>query len=110
MSRNIKFYVTASISANKGLDLNLMVRDDSEPSTLLFGHTGMEISNAQVKTYKSSNSHRSTSHMIFYGALGFVTISLFAIISTATVIYVFNKRKKNNAKFISEIENQMQDI
>lgn len=99
-----------SISAHKGLDLNLMVRDEKEPSTLLFGYTSIEISNAQVKTYDSSDSHKSTSHMIFYGSLGFVTISLFAILSTAFVVYIFNKRKRTNAKFISEINNPMQDI
>lgn len=91
----------ASISANNGLDLSLMVRDDRDLTTILFGYTGMEINNAQVTTYSSSNSHRATKHMLFYGILGFFVISIFAVTSTFIVVYKINKRKEENMKLLN---------
>jgi hypothetical protein len=94
----------ASLTAERGLDLSLMARDDSrDTSTILFGYTGMEVSEAEVKTYYSSESHKATSHMFFYGALGFVVISISAIITTFVVVLVTNKRKEEKAKLIANI-------
>jgi hypothetical protein len=94
----------ASLSAEQGLDLSLMARDDSrDTSIILFGYTGMEVSEAEVKTYYSSESHKATSHMFFYGALGFIVISISAIITTFVVVLVTNKRKEEKAKLIANI-------
>ena len=94
----------ASLSAEQGLDLSLMTRDDSrDTSIILFGYTGMEVSEAEVKTYYSSESHKATSHMFFYGALGFIVISISAIITTFIVILITNKRKEEKAKLIANI-------
>jgi hypothetical protein len=93
----------ASISANNGLDLSLMVRDDRDRdlTTILFGYTGMEINNAQVTTYSSSKSHRATKHMLFYGIIGFLVISIVAVTSTFIVVYKINKRKEENMKLLN---------
>ena len=94
----------ATLTSNQGIDLSLMIRDETgDLSTILFGHTGMEIENARVESsYESSNSHKATSHMIFYGAIGFLIVSISAIISTAIVIKIFNKRKEKNARILSD--------
>ena len=94
----------ASLTADQGIDLSLMVRDemDNDYSTILFGYNGMEIDNAQVTSYESSESHKATSYMIFYGALGFIIVSISAVISTAIVVRVKNKRKEQNARLLSE--------
>jgi hypothetical protein len=94
----------ASLSAEQGLDLSLMARDEyGDRSTILFGYTGMEVSDAEVNTYYSSKSHKSTSHMLFYGALGFVVISISAIFTTFVVVLITNKRKEEKAKLIANI-------
>lgn len=89
------------ITSNKGMDLSLMMRDENyDLSTILFGYTGMEIQNAQVISYDSSERHKSTSHMLFYSAIGFIIISISAILSTAIVTKVLNKRKEQNEKLL----------
>lgn len=94
----------ASISAEQGLDLSLMTRDDSkDTSKILFGYIGMEVSDAEVKIYSSSGSHQATSHIYFYGALGFVIISISAIITIFVVVLIINKRKEKTAKLIANI-------
>lgn len=93
-----------TLSAERGLDLSLMVRSDSrDTSTILFGYTGMEISEAEVKTYYSSEPHKATSHIIFYGALGFIIISVSLIIISFVVVLVTNNRKEEKAKLIANI-------
>lgn len=94
----------SSLSAEQGIDLSLMARDDSrDTSTILFGYTGMEISEAEVKTYYSSESHKATSHIIFYGALGFVVISVSLIIISFVVVLITNTRKEEKAKLVANI-------
>lgn len=99
----------ASLTSERGIDLSLMVRDDMDNdfSTILFGHTGMEIESAQVISYGSSESHKSTSYMLFYGAIGFIIVSISAVLSTAIVIKVVNKRKEQKARLLSEMNNNI---
>lgn len=41
--------------------------------------------------------------MLFYGALGFVVISISAIFTTFVVVLITNKRKEEKAKLIANI-------
>lgn len=94
----------ATLSAAQGLDLSLMTRDESrDTTTILFGYTGMEVSEAEVKTYYSSDSHKATSHMIFYGAIGFIIISMSAIFATYVIVRKINEKKEEKAKLLANI-------
>jgi hypothetical protein len=99
----------SSLCADSGIDLSLMARTEGDSRTITFGSTGIDMENAVMTTYSSDDSHRSTSHMIFYSALGFVTLSAFAVIGTAVVVKVLNKRKEaekeQEAKWVSEMVN-----
>jgi hypothetical protein len=99
----------SSLCANSGIDLSQMTRDDGGESTIMFGSTGFDSDSAVVTTYTSDESHRSTSHMIFYAALGFVTVSAFAVFGAAVVVKQLNKRKDEEhdqaAKWVSEMAN-----
>ena len=98
----------ASLAADSGIDLSTMARSDTG-GTIMFEMEGVDKDHAKVTTYSSDESHRSTSHMIFYGALGFVSVSAFAVMGTAVVVKVLNKRKElkreQTAKWVSEMTN-----
>jgi hypothetical protein len=100
----------SSLCADSGIDLSLMARDDKGTETIMFGATGLDSAGARVTTYTSDESHRSTSHMIFYSALGFVTVSAFAVMGTAVVIKMLNKRQEEEqeqaAKWVAEMANE----
>lgn len=84
----------SSLCADSGIDLSLMARRDSDgSSTIMFGSTDFDSENAVVSTSSSDDTHRSTSHVMFYSALGFVALSAFAVVGTAVVVKVLNKRK-----------------
>ena len=97
----------SSLCADSGIDLSLMARQEGEPKTILFGANGLDSEHAVVTTYSSDHSHQSTSHMIFYSALGFVSVSAFAVVGTAVVVKVLNKRRAANdaqeAQWMSEM-------
>jgi hypothetical protein len=97
----------SSLAADSGIDLSLMARDDAGKSNILFGMNDLDTTNAAVTSYDSSGSHRSTSHMMFYSALGFVTVSAFAVFGTALVVQVLRKRREADeeqaAKWVSEL-------
>lgn len=99
----------ASICADSGIDLSLLARKEGDPSTILFSMEYIDTKSAKVTTYSSDESHRSTSHMIFYSALGFVVVSAFAVLGTAVVVKVLNNRKEHEkeqtAKWVSEMVN-----
>ena len=97
----------ASLTADVGIDLSTMARSSGGPPALMFEMEDVDKEGAQVTTYSSDESHRSTSHMIFYGALGFVSISAFAVLGTAVVVRILNKRKEQrreqSAKWVAEM-------
>ena len=97
----------SSLCADSGIDLSLMARQEGEPKTILFGANGLDSEHAVVTTYSSDESHQSTSHMIFYSALGFVAVSAFAVVGTAVVVKVLNKRRaadeEQAAQWVSEM-------
>ena len=99
----------SSLCADSGIDLSLMARQEGEPKTILFGANGLDSEHAVVTTYSSDESHQSTSHMIFYSALGFVAVSAFAVVGTAVVVKVLNKRRaageEQAAQWVSEMTN-----
>lgn len=100
----------SSLCTQSGIDLSLMARTEGDTSTIMFGATGFDAENAVVTTYTSDESHRSTSHMIFYSALGFVTLSAFAIIGTALVVRVLNKRKEEEAAQAAQWVSEMATV
>jgi hypothetical protein len=98
----------SSLCADSGIDLSLMARTEEGGSPkLLFGMQGVDSAGARVTTYSSDESHRSTSHMIFYSALGFVAVSAFAVFGTAVVVKLINKRQEEeqeqSAKWVAEM-------
>ena len=97
----------SSLCADSGIDLSLMARQEGEPKTILFGANGLDSEHAVVTTYSSDESHQSTSHMIFYSALGFVAVSAFAVVGTAVVVKALNKRRAakdaQEAQWVSEM-------
>jgi hypothetical protein len=97
----------SSLCAESGIDLSLMARQSGDTSRILFGVGYIDSESAKVTTYSSDDSHRSTSHMIFYSALGFVMISAFGVVGTAVVVKLLNKRKEEEdeqaAKWVSEM-------
>jgi hypothetical protein len=97
----------SSLCSDVGIDLSTMARNSGEPSTIMFDIEGMDKEGAKITTYSSDESHQSTSNMFFYGALGFVSISVFAVMGTAVVVKVLNKRKEERnaqtAKWVAEM-------
>jgi hypothetical protein len=99
----------SGLCADSGIDLSLMARrsDSGDSETMLLGVPGIDAENFKLTTYDSSDSHRSTSHMIFYSALGFAALSAFAVFGTAVVVKVVNKRSaakaEQDAKWIAEL-------
>ena len=84
----------SSLCADTGIDLSLMARRDGDGSVpIVFGMTNMDSENAVDTKGSSDDSHHSTTYMIFYSALGFVVLSAFAVVCTAVVVKVLNKRK-----------------
>lgn len=97
----------SSLAANHGIDLALLARDDGGTSRILFGMDDMDTENVAVTSSDSSGSHRSTSNMMFYSALGFVTVAAFAVFGTALVVQVLRKRRESKelqeAQWVSEL-------
>jgi hypothetical protein len=97
----------SSLCAESGIDLSLMARDDSGTGTVLFGVPAMYWDTVKVTTYTSSDTHRSTSNMIFYSVLGFVALSVFAVVGTVVVVKEINKRgadkEEREEKWIAEL-------
>ena len=96
----------SDLCSESGIDLSLMARS-ARSGTILLGVPGLDSENVEVTTYSSDDSHRSTSHMMFYSALGFVTLSAFAVVGTAVVVKVLNKRREaaaaQEAQWVSEM-------
>lgn len=87
----------SAFAAQDGIDLSLMTRSEGGSSAVLFGVPAIDTEGAQVtQTYSSDASHQSTSQMIFYSAIGFVTVSAFAVVGTAVVVKVLNNRRSSN--------------
>ena len=99
----------SAVLAAAGLDLSSLARD-GDTTNIMFDMEGIDKEGAQVKTYSSDESHRSTSNMFFYSALGFVAISVFAVVGTAIVVRVFNKRNEQRAeqaaRWVSEMASE----
>jgi hypothetical protein len=100
----------SSLAADAGIDLSLLAREGGGSSTILFSAAGLDGEHATLTTSVSDESHRSTSNMMFYSALGFVTLSAFAVFGTAVVVRVLNKRKAEEeaqaAQWVSELTSQ----
>jgi hypothetical protein len=89
----------SDLCSESGIDLSLMARASGArgTDTIILGAPGLDTEHAEVTTYSSDDSHRSSSLMIFYSALGFVALSAFAVVGTAVVVKVLNKRKEEEA-------------
>jgi hypothetical protein len=96
----------STLCADSGIDLSLSTRS-TDRETVMYGLDDMDTQNSVVTSYSSDESHRSTSHMIFYAALGFVTVSAFAVFGTALVVRALNKKKEGEeaqaAQWVSEL-------
>lgn len=82
--------------SQRGIDLTQMTRDGVGSPGMLFGTPAVDSEGAEVTAYSSGDSHKETSNMIFYGALGFATVAAFAIFGTALVVKMLNARKAAN--------------
>ena len=81
----------SALCVDVGIDLPSLARNRE---SIMLGMYDMDTENAVV-TDESDNSHRITSQMIFYSALGFVTLAAFAVFGTAVVVRVLNKRQED---------------
>lgn len=100
----------SSYAADSGIDMGLMARTEGGGSAIMFSSGALDIEGATVVSYSSDESHRSTSNMMFYSALGFVTLSAFAVFGTAVVVRVLNNRKAREeeqaAQWVTELTSQ----
>lgn len=97
----------SSLAADEGIDLSMMARHNDGTQRIVFSDMGLDIEHATVTTYSSDENHRSNSNIMFYSALGFVTLSAFAVFGTAVVVRVLNNRKTRQeeqaAVWVSEL-------
>jgi hypothetical protein len=96
----------SSLCVDVGIDLPNLMKDNNRESIML-SLDELDAEDAVVTTYSSDETHRSSSHMLFYSALGFVTVAAFAVFGTAVVVRVLNKRQEDRdtqaAQWVSEL-------
>ena len=99
----------SSYCSDAGIDLSLMARTQGDVNSIMFGLAGLDTEDAVITTTTSSESHRSTSNIMFYSALGFVFLSAFAVGGTAMVVKVLkirdDARQAQQAAWVSDISN-----
>jgi len=85
----------SSLCAESGVDLSLATstRDPTFLRTpVLLSEPFVNIENAKVISYSSSDSHRSTANVLLYAGVGIAAVSAFAVVGAVVVVNLLKKR------------------
>jgi hypothetical protein len=79
----------STLCAESGVDLSLAT---SSRSPVLLSEPFVDIENAKVVSYSSSDAHRSTANVVLYAGVGIAAVSAFAVLGAVVVVKVLKKR------------------